>query len=98
MSLVLKLSPRAIREAREIQRYLERDKSDTGVRFRNDLMECLAHIVQFPRSCQIRHRTYRYAHLRVFRYSMVYSVGVKTIVVHCIRHMHRRTLKRFWGA
>lgn len=97
MRLAFNISPVARREVIDIQRYLEDDTPGAGARFRVDLGKCWRYIAQFPQGFQTRHREYRYAPLDVFRYHVIYSVGSRTITVHRVRHMHRRTLKRYFG-
>ena len=48
----------------------DRDQAD---RFRQDLIDTLDHILQYPGGFQIRFRNYRYAPLSVFKYQVIYS-------------------------
>ena len=97
MSLRLHVSAAALKDATDAQRFLEGATTDEGPRFREELERCWRYIIQYPHGFQIRFRQYRYAPLDVFSYHVIYSVGERSIVVHRIRHMHQRPLKRYFG-
>ncbi|MCO6483886.1 MAG: type II toxin-antitoxin system RelE/ParE family toxin [Flavobacteriales bacterium] len=48
-----------------------------------------------PRAYQMRRPPYRFALLDRFKYVIIYSVVDRTVVLHRIRHMHQRPLKRY---
>ena len=97
MSLGFLVTAVARNNATDVQRYLEGLTTDAGPRFRQELERCWRYIAQYPYGFQIRHRQFRYAPRAIFRYHVIYSVGERSIVVHRIRHMHQRPLKRFSG-
>lgn len=77
--------------------FLEADRPGLGERFHADIHATLDYIEAWPRGFQVRHRHYRFAPLTVFRYHIIYSIEGAYIVVHRIRHMHQRPLKRFFS-
>ena len=64
---------------------------------RDALEHCLRIILQFPRGAQVRHTIYRSAPIEEFGYHIIYSIRKNCIVVHRVRHMHRKPLKRYFG-
>lgn len=97
MSLPLKISAIALEEITEIQRTLERGTEGAGTRFRDDLVHCLRIVLQFPRGAQVRHGIYRTVPIESFGYHVIYSMRKNCIVVHRVRHMQRKPLKRYFG-
>ncbi len=97
MSLPVIVSDRALKEIIEIQRYLDQANEGTGVRFRTDLEHSLRIIQQYPQGAQVRYRSYRSIPIETFSYHLIYSVRTNCIVVHRIRHMHQRPLRRYFG-
>jgi|JI9StandDraft_2_1071091.scaffolds.fasta_scaffold21941_3 plasmid stabilization system protein ParE len=97
MSLGFQVSAAARKDAADAQRYLEGQTTDAGPRFREELEHCWRHIAQYPHGFQVRYRQFRFAPLDVFPYHVIYSVGQQGVVVHRIRHMHQRPLKRSFG-
>lgn len=66
-------------------------------RFNADVIETLRYVVKFPRGSPARFEKYRLAHLDSFKYSVIYSLEVDKIVVHRVRHMRQKPLKRYLG-
>jgi plasmid stabilization system protein ParE len=97
MSLGFSVSAVARKDAADAQRYLEGQTIDAGPRFRVELERCWRYIAQYPHGFQVRYRHFRFAPLDVFPYHVIYSVGQHAIVVHRVRHMHQKPLKRFFG-
>jgi plasmid stabilization system protein ParE len=97
MSLGFQVSAAARKDAADAQRYLEGRTTDAGPRFRVELERCWRLIAQYPLGFQVRHRQFRFAPLDVFPYHVIYSVGQQGVVVHRVRHMHQKPLKRFFG-
>ena len=97
MSLPVKISGLAVKEIIEIQRYLEEANEGAGVRFRADLERCLRIIEQYPGGAQVRYRNYRSIPIEAFNYHVIYAVRTNCIVVHRVRHMHQRPLRRYFG-
>ncbi|MBK8580597.1 MAG: type II toxin-antitoxin system RelE/ParE family toxin [Flavobacteriales bacterium] len=97
MSLPVKVSGAAAQEILEIQRYLEEANVGAGVRFRTDLERCLQIIQQYPGGARIRYRNYRSIPIEAFSFHLIYAVRSNCIVVHHVRHMRQRPLKRYFG-
>lgn len=97
MSIALIITDRAEQEVDEIQASLEEDGPGKGIDFRTDLIVTLRYVQQFPGGFSARHKAFRFAPLRKYKYHVIYSIGQNRITVHRIRHMHQRPLKRFFG-
>jgi plasmid stabilization system protein ParE len=97
MSLGFYVSAAARKDAADAQRYLEGRTTDAGPRFRDELERWWRYIAQYPQGFQVRYRQFRFAPLDVFPYHVIYSVGQQGVVVHRVRHMHQRPLKRYSG-
>jgi len=78
--------------------FLEAYKDGLGERFRAEIRAALDYIEVWPRGFQIRYEFYRFAPLAMFRYQIIYSIEGEYIVVHRIRHMRQRPLKRYFGS
>ncbi|MBK9419827.1 MAG: type II toxin-antitoxin system RelE/ParE family toxin [Flavobacteriales bacterium] len=63
--------------------------------FNAEVIETLRYVLQFPRGYQVRFEKYRFAHLGAFQYSLIYSLEKDKIVVHRVRHMRQKPLKRY---
>jgi len=97
MTLPVSIREEAITEIRTIQLYLEGEKHGLGERFLVELLACLELIGRYPRAYQVRHHIYRYGQLADLQYHVIYAIEEGTVVVYRVRHMHRRTLKQFFG-
>ena len=97
MNLPVKVSRLAAMEIIEIQRYLEEAKEGAGVRFRTDLERCLQIIQQYPGGAQVRYRNYRSTPIEAFNYLLIYAVRTNCIIVHRVRHMRQKPLRRYFG-
>lgn len=71
---------------------------DMGERFHQDVAETLRYLAQFRGGLQVRSKVYRYVPLQIFRYHLIYSIEGTKVVVHRVRHMHQRPLKRYFGS
>lgn len=80
-----------------MQVYFASVGGDIGSRSEQDLIETFVRIAQFPKGFQVRFRHFRYAPLGSFKYVVIYSLEGKDVVVHRVRHMHRKPLKRYFG-
>jgi len=78
--------------------FLEAYRAGLGERFRAEIRATLDYIEVWPRGFQIRYQFYRFAPLAMFRYQIIYSSEGEHIVVHRIRHMRQRRLKRYFGS
>jgi plasmid stabilization system protein ParE len=90
-------SAEADRDIDEAWFALETGHPGEGERFHADIRATMAYIEGWPRGFQIRYGHYRFVPLAVFRYHIIYSIEGEFIVVHRIRHMHQRPLKRYFG-
>ncbi|MEO5586036.1 MAG: type II toxin-antitoxin system RelE/ParE family toxin [Flavobacteriales bacterium] len=91
------ISSVAENEIEEIRNSLGSDGFELSDRFHLDVLQTLRYIAQFPGGVQIRSKMYRYAPLQAFRYHLIYSIEGEVAVVHRIRHMHQRPLRRYFG-
>lgn len=66
-------------------------------RFEEDVDRTFSYITQFPYGFQERKPPFRFAPLRTFRYSIIYSMEDDEIIVYRLRHMHQRPMKRYFG-
>jgi plasmid stabilization system protein ParE len=76
---------------------LETSRPGEGERFHAEVRATMAYIELWPRGFQIRYSHYRFVPLAIFRYHIIYSIEGEFIVVHRIRHMHQKPLKRYFG-
>lgn len=60
------------------------------------MLRTLRYLAQFPAGIQVRSKVYRYAPLQVLRYHLVYSIEGMVVVVHRVRRMYQRPLKRYF--
>jgi len=95
MKYVLKVDPKAIREARAIDNYREREKKGAGDRFMGALQDCYASIKANPYGYQVRKGGYRHAPLHKLKYRVVYEVEGNTIYIYQVRHTSRKPGKKF---
>lgn len=93
----LRVSTEAEEDIEQARAWFDGDHNGVGERFDADVLATLRYIEAHPGHFQVRFRHYRYAPLTIFRYHVIYSVEGPFVVVHRVRHMHRRTLKRFFG-
>lgn len=91
------ISLQADADIAEAQTYFDSDGREIGERFHQDVLETLGYIAQFPGGAQIRSGHFRFAPLGKFKYIFIYSIEVDCVVVHRLRHMRRRPLKRYFG-
>ncbi|MGV9012575.1 MAG: type II toxin-antitoxin system RelE/ParE family toxin [Flavobacteriales bacterium] len=91
------ISSVAEKEIEEIHDSFSKDGLQLSARFHQDVLQTLRYLAQFPAGIQVRSKVYRYAPLKAFRYHLVYSIEGMVVVVHRIRHMHQRSLKRYFG-
>ena len=66
-------------------------------RFEEEVERTIDYISQFPNGFQIRKPPFRFAPLRKFRFSIIYSVERDAVIVYRVRHMHQRPLKLYFG-
>ena len=97
MSLGFQVSAAARKDAADAQWYLEERTTNAGPRFREEIERCWRYIAQYPHGFRVRYRQFRFAPLDVFPCHVIYSVGQQGVVVHRIRHMHQKPLKRYFG-
>ncbi len=75
-----------------------RDQNDgSETRFEAELEAELLFIRQFPNGYQVRRPPFRFGMVARFSFFVIYTLDVETVVVHRIRHMHQRPLKRYFG-
>lgn len=93
----LRISTEAEEDIEVARLFLEAEKRGLGERFHADIRATMDYIEAWPRGFQIRYRYYRFAPLVLFRYHIIYSIEGEYIVVHRVRHMHQRPLKKYFG-
>ncbi len=98
MNVPVVFRDRALAEVREIIAWYKAKEDGSAERFRADLESTVAYLRQRPRAFQLRHKHYRFAKTRKFRYHLIYAVVNEVVVIYHVRHMHRKTLKRFFGS
>lgn len=86
----IRIAANAEEDIENARQYLLRENPAFGERFHADLIGTLHYVLRFPRGFQLRHGHYRYAPLGIFRYVIIYSIEGAFIVVHRVRHMHRK--------
>ena len=94
----IRVSSQAEEDIEKNRSYLEAHSPGIEERFHADVMDCLRYIEQHPGAFQIRSKTYRYAPLSIFHFHIVYSIEGSNVVVHRVRHMNQRPLKRYFGS
>ncbi len=77
--------------------FYEAEALGLGERFHADVLATLDYIGLWPKGFQLRYLHYRFAPLAVFPFHIIYSLEGDFIVVHRIRHMHQRPLRRYFG-
>lgn len=95
MKFRLEVAPSVIKEARRIFLNREKEKKGSGDRFIAALVQCYGLIKSTPYSYQIRKDPFRYIGLRRLKYRLVYKVEDDLVSVVQVRHMSRRSSKRF---
>ncbi len=94
MTYEVRLQPEAIQAAARIYQYYEKERKGLGERFLKALNTCYGDLQKNP-NFQIRKSRYRYIMLHRFPYRVIYVVEGSTVHVYTIRHMGRRSSKRF---
>jgi plasmid stabilization system protein ParE len=75
-----------------------RDRRDgSEERFEDAFDAELAFLRQYPFGYQLRRPPYRFAMVLRFEYFIIYAVVGEVLVIHRIRHMHQKPLKRYFG-
>lgn len=57
----------------------------------------ISYIRQYPIAYQMRRPPFRFAMVGRFKYFIIYAVVGNVVVIHRIRPMHQRPLKRYFG-
>ena len=95
MRLVFREKARS--DLRDIMTWYREKIDGSEARFEVALEAELRYILEFPNGYQVRRPPFRFAIVGRFRYFVIYAVAGDVVVVHRIRHMHQRPLKRFFG-
>ena len=94
MTYEVRLQPEAILAAARIYRYYEKERKGLGDRFLKALNKCYIDLEKNP-NYQVRKSRYRYRSLHRFPYRVIYVVEGPMVHIYTIRHMSRRSSKRF---
>lgn len=94
MIFEVRLQPEAILAAARIYQYYEKERTGLGDRFLQALNRCYGDLERNP-NFQIRKSQYRYRQLHRFPYRVIYVVEGSLVHIYTIRHMSRRSSKRF---
>ena len=94
MTYEVRLQPEAIQAAARIYQYYEKERKGLGERFLRALNKCYEELEKNP-NFQVRKIRYRNIMLRRFPYRIIYVVEDPVVQVYAIRHMSRRSSKRF---
>lgn len=95
MKYRLDVAPSAVKEARKVYLYREKDKEGSGDRFVKELIECYASIKADPYHYQIRKEPFRHAFLYRLKIRVVFMVDGELISVVQVRHTSRKVSKKF---
>ena len=95
MKYALEVDPKAIKEARRIFLYREREKKGSGVRFIEALIACYSNVRANPYAYQLRKGGYRHVMLERLKYRVVFEIEENTVFVYQIRHTSRKPSKKF---
>ncbi len=75
-----------------------RDRRDGSEDCFEDAVDAeLAFLRRYPFGYQLRRPPYRSAMVERFEYFIIYAVVGEVLVIHRLRHMHQRPLKRYFG-
>jgi plasmid stabilization system protein ParE len=88
---------KALKELREIMMAFRLRRDGSDLRFEEALDRELRYLINTPNGYQLREPPFRFAMLDDFKYFLIYAVKNDAVVIHRIRHMHRRPLKRYFG-
>lgn len=94
MTFVLEVKAVAIAQAAEAYAYYEEKSPGLGERFLTDLEAGYATLRATP-FFQVRKTPFRYLHLRIFPYRIVYEVIADRVIIYQIRHTSRKPSERF---
>ena len=95
--MIVRTSSDADQDIERVCFQFESERPGKGDLFHTDVLDTIGYILQYPGGIQLRYRHFRFAPLAVFRYYIIYSIEDEAIVIHRIRHMHQRPMKRYFG-
>ena len=95
--MIVRTSCDADKDIEKVWFHFETERPGKGDLFHADVLDTIGYILQYPGGFQLRYRHFRFAPLAVFRYYIIYSIEDEAIVIHRIRHMHQRPMKRYFG-
>ena len=94
----LRMAAAAEEDIEHARLHLNTESPGIGDRFHADVLDTLRYVLLHPKGFQVRNEHFRHTPLSTFRYVVIYSIEADHIVVHMVWHMHRRTLKNYFGA
>ena len=94
---MLVIKPEALEEIRQAHMWYEVQRPGLGVRFREELSECLQFIEENPPGFAVRKKVYRAAVLARFPYVVWYAMEGDDVVEYRVRHGKQKPLRRFWN-
>lgn len=95
MKIIFREGARA--DLRNIMARFHEMNDGSAARFEAVFEAELIHLVRHPKGYQVRRPPYRFALVGRFKYVIIYVVEGDSMVLHRIRHTHRRPLKRYAG-
>jgi plasmid stabilization system protein ParE len=95
MSYVLLVRPEAVAETARMYAYHKHLDQALADRFDKALDACYRAITRTPAAFPIRKKNYRHAHLKRFRYRVVFAIIGQEVVVFQVRHTSRKASKEF---
>lgn len=93
----LVIRERAHSDLRDIMAWFREKNDGSESRFEEAIETEFRYIRQFPNGYQVRRPPFRFAIVGRSRYFVIYAVEGEDVVVHRVRHMSQRPLKRYFG-
>lgn len=94
MKYELEIKAVVIRQAAEVYDHYQRNVPGLGERFIGEIVDAFATLRSNP-SFQVRKPPFRYLKLRKFPYRLIYEVLGSTVVVYQVRHLERKSHRKF---
>jgi|LakMenE18May11ns_1017448.scaffolds.fasta_scaffold9794443_3 hypothetical protein len=84
-------------EMRNVMAWFRDQRDGSEMRFQSAFEAELGYIRKYPIGYQTGRPPFRFAMVDRFEYFIIYAVVGNVVVIHRIRHMHHRPLKRYFG-
>jgi len=96
MQVIFKEKARA--DLRNIFAWFREQVNGSDARFEAALESELAYLRKRPNGYRVRRPPFRFAVVGRFRYFIIYVSVADAVVIHRVRHMHQKPLKRYFGS